>query len=425
MASDLASEPQVAAAQEDGGIKRVTRRQLYDLVWTTPVRTLAKKFGLSDVGLAKTCQRYEIPRPPVGYWTKVRQGKRVHKPGLRQNEELDRSTITFDLRPRQPAEAPEEAPPVVRPPDIAAAIEKIEAIVPINVPNEVVSPHKFVALTDRALRQSMRSGKKDRFGFVAPPWDYAHPTLRITVMEESVQRALRIANAFVRGAIAGGIKVECIKEDRRERVCLKLLGESFEFSISERRRQVPHVLTAEERDHQKKYKHLFGAPKFDYKSTGDLTLSVWPAGHYYRAKVWKDGKRSHLEEIISQVLLELPTRVQKLRQGREAQRLAEIERQKEQRQRWDEERRRREEQERVDALLENVRDWRTAENVRRYASVVEEALRERASMATATFKNGWCGRTRWLIGSTRSAKSASRISQHHQIGHGEEIKRCP
>ena len=376
MATDLASEPEEATSQEEGGIKTVTRQQLYDLVWTTPMRTLAKQFGLSDVGLAKTCKRYEIPKPPPGYWAKVQHGKTVRKSRLRRNEELDRSTITFRLWPR--AEERKEAPPVMRDPDIAAAIQKIEAMLPVSVPNELESPHKFVGSTDRALRQSLRSGQKDRFGFVTRPWDYAHPTLRITVMGESIPRALRVANAFLRGAISAGIKVECIEKERRKRVCLTLLGESFEFSISERRKQVPHVLTAEERDHQKKYKHLFGAPKFDYKSTGDLTLSVWPAGHCYRAKVWKDGKRSHLEEMISQVLLELPTRVQKLRQGREAQRLAEIERQEEQRQRWDEERRRREEQERVDALLENVRDWRTAENVRRYAKAVEESLRELA-----------------------------------------------
>jgi hypothetical protein len=35
----------------------LTRAELYDLVWETPTSHLAKQFGLSDVGLAKTCTR--------------------------------------------------------------------------------------------------------------------------------------------------------------------------------------------------------------------------------------------------------------------------------------------------------------------------------------------------------------------------------
>jgi hypothetical protein len=41
----------------------LTRQELYDLVWETPTRHLCKQFGLSDVGLAKTCKRLNIPRP--------------------------------------------------------------------------------------------------------------------------------------------------------------------------------------------------------------------------------------------------------------------------------------------------------------------------------------------------------------------------
>ena len=49
----------------------VTRRELYDLVWETPTRHLCKKFGLSDVGLAKTCKRLNIPSdlPPLNSTT--------------------------------------------------------------------------------------------------------------------------------------------------------------------------------------------------------------------------------------------------------------------------------------------------------------------------------------------------------------------
>jgi hypothetical protein len=39
----------------------LSRKELYDKVWSVPIQTLSKELGLSDVGLAKVCQRYGIP----------------------------------------------------------------------------------------------------------------------------------------------------------------------------------------------------------------------------------------------------------------------------------------------------------------------------------------------------------------------------
>jgi hypothetical protein len=55
----------------------VSRQELYAEVWSTPMIKLAKKYGLSDVGLAKVCKRNNIPRPGNGYWAKVAHGKKV------------------------------------------------------------------------------------------------------------------------------------------------------------------------------------------------------------------------------------------------------------------------------------------------------------------------------------------------------------
>ena len=48
---------------------------LYKLVWSKPVSSLAKQFGISDVGLAKACKRARIPLPMRGYWVKVAVGQ--------------------------------------------------------------------------------------------------------------------------------------------------------------------------------------------------------------------------------------------------------------------------------------------------------------------------------------------------------------
>jgi hypothetical protein len=63
-----------------------TRLELFELVWSEPVKTLAARFHLSGPGLAKACARSNIPRPPRGYWAKLAAGKKVYRPNLPQRE---------------------------------------------------------------------------------------------------------------------------------------------------------------------------------------------------------------------------------------------------------------------------------------------------------------------------------------------------
>jgi hypothetical protein len=47
------------------------REELYEKVWTTPVRILAREYGVSDVAIAKACRKLHIPLPGRGYWNKM------------------------------------------------------------------------------------------------------------------------------------------------------------------------------------------------------------------------------------------------------------------------------------------------------------------------------------------------------------------
>jgi len=83
----------------------VTRAQLYELVWSKPMRTLAKEFGISDVALGKWCRKMEIPRPGVGHWQKLEAGKKVTRPKLPDPTREDE--LVFKINPI----ASEESPP--------------------------------------------------------------------------------------------------------------------------------------------------------------------------------------------------------------------------------------------------------------------------------------------------------------------------
>ena len=49
---------------------------LYNLVWSEPVQKLAKRYCISDRGLARVCERHRIPAPARGWWAKVAAGQR-------------------------------------------------------------------------------------------------------------------------------------------------------------------------------------------------------------------------------------------------------------------------------------------------------------------------------------------------------------
>lgn len=51
----------------DREIVKVTRRELYDQIWSSPMSHVSKSYGLSDVDLAKLCVDFAIPRPPRGF----------------------------------------------------------------------------------------------------------------------------------------------------------------------------------------------------------------------------------------------------------------------------------------------------------------------------------------------------------------------
>lgn len=71
----------------------LTRAALYDLVWSEPVETIARRYKLSGNGLAKICKKHRIPLPPRGYWAKVQHGPKLRRVSLRPARTPDDETV--------------------------------------------------------------------------------------------------------------------------------------------------------------------------------------------------------------------------------------------------------------------------------------------------------------------------------------------
>jgi hypothetical protein len=55
--------------------RRYDREKIYQEIWIEPIQHVAKRYNLSDVGLAKVCRKLNIPRPGRGYWAIKAAGK--------------------------------------------------------------------------------------------------------------------------------------------------------------------------------------------------------------------------------------------------------------------------------------------------------------------------------------------------------------
>ena len=67
--------------------RELTREELFLLVWDRPSQEVARDLGISDVALGKRCKKLQVPKPPPGYWAKVKAGKHPRKPILKEFSE--------------------------------------------------------------------------------------------------------------------------------------------------------------------------------------------------------------------------------------------------------------------------------------------------------------------------------------------------
>ena len=89
----------------------LTRQSLYDLVWSRPMSTLAKEFGISDVGLAKRCRAVDVPIPYRGYWARKTAGQDPAKlPLPKYRTRIPPASSETSISPRLPSAVMHEGP---------------------------------------------------------------------------------------------------------------------------------------------------------------------------------------------------------------------------------------------------------------------------------------------------------------------------
>ena len=60
----------------------LTRQQLYTLVWQQPLRFIIESYGGTYQDVKELLEKYNIPAPENGYWSKLRAGHTLQIPSL-------------------------------------------------------------------------------------------------------------------------------------------------------------------------------------------------------------------------------------------------------------------------------------------------------------------------------------------------------
>lgn len=160
------------------GNEPVTREQLYAQVWAEPMTKVATRYGVSSSFMARVCTAMNVPRPEVGYWTKLEFGKPVSKLPLPDAR-------PFDMQAWAPGMS-FPGKPVLRPaaPEVATA-KKIRA-----PRKQVITGPRMHSLL-RDIRSHFETGRENRNGYFRPN----KKTLSdVVVSKAALPAAIHLAN---------------------------------------------------------------------------------------------------------------------------------------------------------------------------------------------------------------------------------------
>ncbi len=227
----------------------IKREELYELVWKMPMIKLAKKYGLSDQGLAKICKRMNIPKPPVGCWAKVQHGQEIEKPKLPQADKKTRvfyeimdSYHKIDRKSKTP-------------PDLLKVIKyETNQKNKVKIKTRLSSPHFFI----RKMMGLVNDSKPNQIGFINFS-DF------IRVTPDNVKKAFRISDSIIKAAEKRYYITVIVENDQ---IYFNVFKNKIKIRIFEKINRIKHDPSKDKR------KYFSVHRKYDYISSDIFGVEI-------------------------------------------------------------------------------------------------------------------------------------------------------
>jgi hypothetical protein len=328
---------------------KITREELYRMVWAEPMTSVCKKYGLSDNGLRKHCKAMNIPTPPAGYWSRLQNGKNPEIIPLPKQSE--NSKLTTELN-----ETEVELNP---PPDRTKILEleiRNNDISIFTVPEILYAKDPLIIDTiDKFRRESDNTYLRKN-----PYKVKSGPTLNVTVSEKSIHRALSIFETIIRALRFRGSNI-LIKDDRTYAV---INSEEIQISISEKLKQVPNTTS--------------DYPKYNHIHSGMLQVNIFYG--YRDQDTFKDTVTTKLEDKIISIIANLEIRAEKIKEERIESERQRIIRENEERLRQVFKEKKKAKKKEFKSLFSMAERLHKTQILRHYISTYEEFLKDKGEM---------------------------------------------
>lgn len=351
--------------------ERLSRRELYDRVWSEPMRTLASRFSISDVALKKTCARMQIPTPDRGYWAKREAGKPTRQvplpprpPGMDDNVDIGGGNRWYRNWSREELLAPIPAAPEFE--DSIETVRKriAQAIGKVTVPRDVRAWHPAI---DRLLAEDEKRRQKQQASRFPSSWD---APLFDAPLE---RRRLRILNSLFLAAAKLSGKPTIRGREARD-IHLTFHHQHVGLTID-----LPKSWTARDRSPDRT------------AATDRLCLAILVGlGSQEVRTSWTDAEQEKLEARMTDIAVEVALtaelqhresaiRHHKWRIERKAQIEEEDRKRRAEAERAERERQQRLEQARIDHLLKDAAAFQQADEIRNYVAALTSKVHANGS----------------------------------------------
>lgn len=325
---------------------QLTRKELFDLVWSESMLSLSKKFDISDVGLRKICKMMNIRTPKMGHWMKVKYSKPSTIPVLTEDDQLKLDTVVM-LKEKSEITTKESN-------DNLSILEK-EIIkdpnLSLKVPSRLVNPDKMILLAQAHFNSYHSRTMPGRRLTIS------RDILDIAVASENIGRALRFMDTLIKALKARGHTIEANVFS----TSVVVKGEKIQIKLREKYKRV------------EKPNPKYDWDRFDYLPTGLFYFTMKADLDEIK---FKDGKKP-IEELLSRILANLELSGIELKK-----KMMEYLRRKEEekeRERIRKEYEKRKEQELCDfkVLLKKSQRWDKAETLRRFIEASMSRFQEK------------------------------------------------
>jgi hypothetical protein len=176
----------------------LTRNELFDEVWSTPLLKLANKYAITDVGLRKLCIKQKIPLPKAGHWSKAKFGKAPKQPNLPISRDAS-NEIEINLRGENDLYIPSSNPIIKRQNEIE--LSGVE----LKIEKDFRKADPLIRKTKKHLESSpnYRSRSADE-----KYYQTRNETLSINTSKEQQNRALLIMDRVIKLVKERGYSIE-------------------------------------------------------------------------------------------------------------------------------------------------------------------------------------------------------------------------